>query len=397
MQVVDGLLLLYALSAGFSIAVAQQAGTIAGLIWLVCLWRSRGGAGRPGDRFPVLAPHLALALWTLVAIGFSAAPLLGLEEIRTEWARYLLMVTVADRLRDGLLARRVSTLWIVALFLVVASGLWQTLRQGIAFRIEGTLGHFMTYSEVVMLMALAVGGRALFTRRPVVRGLAAAVLVLAVAALILSQTRGAWLGFGAGAAVLAFVRDRRWLLALPVIGVLAFAAAPESTRARWNGILDLQDITTSERVFMWREGAAMTRDHPLVGLGPGNIRGAIEEYRLPDDPWLPERRWTHLHSNVVQIAAERGLPGLIAWIAIWVGFWIAAVARRPGPDDPQREPWAVGLAATAAFLVAGLTEYCYGDTEVVYLLYFLMGGALIRDRPATGDTAAAYGILSGER
>jgi len=189
---------------------------------------------------------------------------------------------------------------------------------------------------------------------------------------VLTQTRGAWLGAIMGAIVLLLLRDRRWLLLIPVAGVLLVLLAPQPARQRLAGLVNLQDNTANERVFMWRGGLAIVADHPLTGVGPGNVRQAWPDYQLADDPWLVERRWTHTHSNLVQIAVERGLVGLAAWLSIWFAWVVVAFRSRPRDDLTARGEWAAGVAATLAFLVAGLTEWTYGDTEVVYLAYFLM-------------------------
>jgi O-antigen ligase len=68
----------------------------------------------------------------------------------------------------------------------------------------------------------------------------------------------------------------------------------------------------------------MVRDHPLLGVGPDQVKEAYTDY-----PWATRR--PHLHNNVVQIAAERGLPALAAWL--WL---IVAIAWPPTEQGKQR-------------------------------------------------------------
>jgi O-antigen ligase len=95
--------------------------------------------------------------------------------------------------------------------------------------------------------------------------------------------------------------------------------------------------------------------------------------------WAPaealRRSTSHLHDSPLQIAVERGLPGLAAWVAIWVAFFSAAVRvlRRLGPADAVARAMVWGsIAAIVAFLVAGLFEYNFGDTEVLLVAVALM-------------------------
>jgi putative inorganic carbon (HCO3(-)) transporter len=202
------------------------------------------------------------------------------------------------------------------------------------------------------------------------------------AALLFTQTRGAWLGTAAGAVVLIWYRDRRLLGLLPVMAAAALILAPGPVRDRLHGLTDLTDVTANERIYLWKSALAMARDHPWTGVGPGNVEDAWRVYRLPDDPWLDTNPWYHMHSNIFQILAERGIPGLLAWTWIWIAWFGAAYrARQPGPGGRPSWYWVAGVAATVAFLVAGLTECAYGDSELAYRAYFLMALPLSGSRP----------------
>ena len=76
----------------------------------------------------------------------------------------------------------------------------------------------------------------------------------------------------------------------------------------------------------------------------------------------------HLHNVPLQIAAERGLPALGAWVwfvlSAAVGLWQRFRA------DRSRYLAAAGLGALAAMLAAGFFEYNFGDSE--FLVTFLV-------------------------
>jgi len=83
----------------------------------------------------------------------------------------------------------------------------------------------------------------------------------------------------------------------------------------------------------------------------------------------------HLHNNLIQIAAERGLLGLACWLWIWVayGYHTWRIYRRLGPEDPGAKALVVGsLASVIGFHTEGLFEHTFGDSEVITLTYFLM-------------------------
>ena len=70
----------------------------------------------------------------------------------------------------------------------------------------------------------------------------------------------------------------------------------------------------------------------LLGLGPGAVKRVYPAYKHP----AARRAGTsHLHSNPVQLAVERGLLGLLAWCAIWGAFLVEA-ARIYRATSPAR-------------------------------------------------------------
>jgi O-antigen ligase len=151
--------------------------------------------------------------------------------------------------------------------------------------------------------------------------------------------------------------------------------APPTVKNHILSMGNLQDITVQERLSMWRSGLHMTRDHPLTGVGMGVMPEMSLRYREPQTPIAPHRELSHLHNNVVQVLAERGLIGLTWWLAIWGTFFyrVCCIYRRLGPRASPAKALVVGsLASIAGFLAAGSFEHNFGDSEVVSLIYFLM-------------------------
>ena len=123
---------------------------------------------------------------------------------------------------------------------------------------------------------------------------------------------------------------------------------------------------------MWRSGLTMWRQHPLLGLGPGGVKREYESYALPE---AVKKRTGHVHNTPLQILVERGVLGLAAWLWIWAAFFAKGIGLlRRLPEDAARERALVlgGMAAIVGFLVAGLSEYNFGDSEVVMVTWALM-------------------------
>jgi O-antigen ligase len=188
-------------------------------------------------------------------------------------------------------------------------------------------------------------------------------------ALVASYTRNAWFGTLAGVGTLLAIRSKRLLVALPVL-ILVAGLIP-SVRARALESFDPHFPANQDRFAMLEAGVAMVKDHPLFGVGLNMVPKEYLKYRTADardssDAVGPETR-SHLHNVPMQIAAERGLPALAAWlwfvVAAGAGLWRLLM------HGNQKAVAGAGLAALIAMVVAGLFEHNFGDSE--FLILFL--------------------------
>ena len=123
---------------------------------------------------------------------------------------------------------------------------------------------------------------------------------------------------------------------------------------------------------MWRSGLAIWREHPVLGVGPGEIKRVYERYALPE---AVKKRTGHVHNTPLQMLVERGVLGLAAWLWIWVAFFARTISQLralPGDATSERALVLGSMAAIVGFLVAGLSEFNFGDSEVVMVAWALM-------------------------
>ena len=164
-----------------------------------------------------------------------------------------------------------------------------------------------------------------------------------------------------------------------VLLVIALLLLPGVIR-RVESIADPADPTVRERWLMWGSGWAMWRDHPLLGIGPGQVKREYPRYASPD---ALQKRRGHVHNTPLQVLVERGILGLAAWTSVFFTFfWRAAGILRSLPHEAARQRDLVvgSLAAIAGFLVGGLTEYNFGDSEVVLVAYAVMALPFVVER-----------------
>jgi len=113
----------------------------------------------------------------------------------------------------------------------------------------------------------------------------------------------------------------------------------------------------------------MVAERPFFGVGPGRIKELYPVYRQEG---FVEPRVGHLHDNVVNVAAETGVPSALAYLAIVAAAFAAWPLARDRTRPALRALARGALAADAALFVAGIFEYNFGDVEVLRLMLVVL-------------------------
>jgi Flp pilus assembly protein TadD len=204
-------------------------------------------------------------------------------------------------------------------------------------------------------------------------GLSAAVGSFAL--VVLLQSRSAWVALAAGAVVAATAAwaGRRQLglgagvgrlLAAgglaAVCGVAGWAwlAGPDdplAARLRSLAAARLPDGRVSDggRTMIWRLTGRLIADHPLAGVGAGNFPIRLPEYFAApeaDMAAVHTDTWSRPHNDFLQVAAEKGIPGLLAFVGVFAAAFVASGVT-------VRRAAAVGDARLAVFLAMALASY----------------------------------------
>ena len=345
-----------------SIAAAQILLALASLAWLI----SHVSRGERLEAPRFFWPLVVYAGLTLASAGFSIDPEVSFTDCKQ--LVLLMLVPITYDLARG--ARANSVLSII-LTIGAASAFIGIVQyavlnfDGLGRRPSGTLSHWMTYSGTLMLVICAATARLLYGKAG--RLWAAFIMPALLVALSLTLTRGAWVGVAVGVALLLLSKDFRLLALVPIVIVASLLLAPDTIRDRFWSMIDPKDLTGRDRIAMLEAGVAIVRDYPLMGVGPDQIERVYPRYRVPDavKPTNP-----HLHNVPMQIAAERGLLALGAWIwfviAVFLGLFTLVRKAR------NKSLAAAALGGMAAMLAAGLTEYNFGDSEFLMLLLVII-------------------------
>jgi putative inorganic carbon (HCO3(-)) transporter len=387
---------LCALMAGLAVVTRSGLSLLilaCGVLWLLLALRRPAGAitGINGWILAILAI-------SLLATGFSPVPsaaLKGLLKLASYLSVYALMhelLRAAPRWWDRIVAALLT-----GSLLTSVIGLRQLYQDTDALArwvdpnsvAKGTVRIYSTLENpnllagyLLPMLPLAVVVL-LRWRRPLPRLFAATTLVLGAAALVLTYSRGAWMGMVAAAAVLAVLlvlrHTRRWpplwrkvvplavlLGGAALLAVLVWQVEPLRVRVL-SLVAGREDSSNNFRINVWLAVLDMIQARPWLGIGPGN-----DAFNLIY-PLYQQPRFNALsaYSIPLELTVEAGIPGLLAGI----GLVLASVRQGLGlwrGDGPWALPAMGVLAVIAALGVQGLTDTIFFRPEVQLIGWFCL-------------------------
>lgn len=365
---------LYAAQLVSSFLIAAS-NVLLGVTLLAAPWARRRPASWPALA-PLFVPAGVYLLWLAGSVLASYDPWESARAL-SEVFNFAPLLLAPLLVRGEREVRRVVDGLVLVAALLACAGLAQLLvgYGDIEHRIRGPFSHYMTFSgflliaDLLLIASIAGSPR---RRSPYSRIGRWAALAAINVALLGSYTRGAWVALAAALTVLLLIRAPRWLLAYAPAAALFLLLAPVPLVHRALSIVDLRDVSNYDRLCMLEAGAAMIAERPLFGLGPEMAERRYPIYRPPSAPRFDV---PHLHNSFLQLAAERGLPALAAYLGMFAAslYAVRRLYRREGGRRGPRADLYLGVfLALLAFNAAGLFENNWGDTEVQRPILFLL-------------------------
>lgn len=205
------------------------------------------------------------------------------------------------------------------------------------FALTNSLAGFLAPWAMVALGVSAPLSQRLRIRQRLV---IASLLVPLGLCLLLTKSRSAYLACACGAMAIAAIswggrwtqlRTRRSLLTIGIIAVLIVGAI---LGAMSIGGLDVEVLSEAPkslgyRLQYWQASAAMIRDMPIFGCGPGNFQHRYTAYKLPE----ASEEIADPHNFLIEIWATAGTPALLAFLAVGVAFFLCVLAPTKTTQD----------------------------------------------------------------
>jgi len=370
---------------------------------------------RPQDvRFPPpMRWAVVFLLWALVTVFFSIAPETAFDAYTERLKALVVFFVVMNVLRTPQQLRFYILLILVAFVLFPARGTLQNYVTGHTEMGRAVWNKVYSNSNDLAAMMLMVLGLQLAiasvkTQNVRVRRAVAALVPVTLVIILLTQSRGVFIGLlvGFGPPLLARLRKRPSATTVPVLAVLAVLAVliPAATWHRFEGITHLTETiggtdkedrppagaskydqwassSARQRFEILKTGLHIAASHPVLGVGIGCYREANERY-------APQLGARDAHNTYVNLAAEMGFPGLLLWLGL-VGSVLIHVRRRhallEADDRTIQVLWIE--RAVIGYLVAGFFG-TYGGLTLFYLfLGILWAASNVLGRDTTESSA----------
>ena len=364
----------------------------------------RGTRGGPLDHDYVNVPRyllcavvlLLLTMFVSMTGAFSLNS--SLKEI-IKWLELLIVVLLsAQYLRTR---RQIWTIIVINCLAAISQAIYgylqafldlgpQSFVRDASLRVYGTFDQPNPYAGYINMTLAITIALMLLGRDWRTRILAGITSLLLLEAEILSQSRGGFIALTVAILFIVSLGMPRLRVpmgigaigALGIIGGYLAALVPEKLLTPILRILGLvrisfikpsvQDFSTAERLAHWIAGINMFTDHPFTGVGIGNYPDAYPQYYIT----IFVNSLGHAHNYYINIAAETGLLGLVAFLLFVLALFVAGGHAYGTINKRYKE-----LRAQRAKARAGLPAW---EVRTLFKRFGLL----------TNDRALAVGLLA---
>jgi len=327
-------------------------------------------------------PIVFYIVWNIIASSCSPRPGHSLWALLdNEWPMFIMlfMISVVD---DVKVLRRILHLWFFTASIAAAYGIWQTFSgyllhrsgtlapMGNYFRAVGFNGFYLTFAGFAMtvfLVSLCLSSRSDINNR----WKYIIVTLLSFLAVLGTFARSIWLSFAVAIPVFGFMKGKR-LGSIVTTGfliiVLFCLIFIPSIRDRAYSIFVPSENQT--RLNLWRTSVNISKDFPVIGIGEDNFDYYFDKYKAEGFYDIT----VHPHNDYLNVLVASGIPGLFAFVSIWIIIIMAGLKTTKNSLNPFLKELALGSTlAILGFLIGGLFQNYYGTFANCWGWWFMAG------------------------
>ena len=380
---IGAFLILFVFWSPISITGTQTAVSFALLFWVIgMLVRRRFQLMRTPLNIPIAAFLVVAAVGVIMAVDFKHS-LKGYMTLG--WISIFFLFV--NNVKDVTQFKKLVRILIIITTIAGAYGIFQHFTRidffGNVKHLPRSTGFFnspMTFGNYVLLLLPVVIGLSYYSKIRRERHWLQLSALIILTAIIFSYTRGVWLGIIGGLIFMAILRSKRLLLLVItgiIVGSMFLTIFPSSKLTRRVVGTFKSERPVGDRIYFWQGSLRIIRDYPITGLGWEGFGIVYPRYKPAEGRQLV----CHAHNNFIDMAVDSGLLGLGIFIWFLVTIYKVGFHIFKELEDGYFKGIAWGfLGSLTAFLIAGLSQYNFGDSEVVMLFYFLLAMVMVIPR-----------------
>ena len=231
-------------------------------------------------------------------------------------------------------------------------------------RVIGIVGHFNSLAGILGLVFPIVVSFFYFLERKKVLNLVYSIILLA--GIVLTFTRGIWLGTFFAFLVLSFLFDKRLVFFILLFSILIFLIP--QTKKRILSTFESGNQTT--RIYFLKETPKLVLKQFVLGYGPDSFRKVFYEH-YPD---FPEQGHFHPHNMYLHILFELGILGLLTFLVLFYKILEWLIKAYYLSQEKFVKSLTLGtIGSVIVFLVYGFVDEPFRAHFAPYVLFFLLG------------------------
>jgi putative inorganic carbon (HCO3(-)) transporter len=260
-----------------------------------------------------------------------------------------------------------------------------------AFRPTGTGGSPNVAGGHIAMLLLMMLSVLFYAKNRFMKILVSLVLLMGIAALILTLSRGSWMGLAAGLLVFLFVALRRhWISGKKVLATAVLIAAiigvfsgPIVARLSQ----DDQGAAWS-RVPLMKIAFKMIQEHPFIGVGVNNFSTVLPEYLSSE----LRGEWLYIvHNHYLLVLAETGIIGALCFLLI-MAIVIHTCLRCIKHNDPFLSPLSAGILSSIIGLLLIMAGDLFSSRLTVQLFWIMISIVVASERLISIDKQQILGL-----
>lgn len=346
----------------------------------------------PLTKEPIDMPIILYAIIIVIATITSINPTGSFRDLAIHLVGlgFLIVITNSIKTLDDF--NKVVTILIISSTIVALIGLYQYLvgvdikaswvdvnnNPDIKARVYSVFGNpniFAEYLIICIPMSVALFWNSKRMHKKIIFLASTLTLVLS---LIFTFSRGGWIGFAFSILIFIILVERRLLLGLIPIAVGGIFLLPQTILNRIVSIGNLADSSNAYRIQMWSITLKIIKDYWIAGVGFGHL-----PFKQIFETYIRTMPIYHAHNTYLEIAAELGIPGLIAFLFFIFILFKYAIHELVKTDNKYIKVMMAGaLSGIGALLIHGTVENVLYLPKIIINFWILVSLILTLTRIA---------------